>query len=54
MKTDDNLRASLSGCGKVEKRRTLDLEEIKYILKRFSDVEEFLGQKLAQLRCYRL
>lgn len=54
MKKDDSLVVSLLGRGKGERPCVLDLEKIEYLLKRFADVEEFLGQKLSQLKCYRL
>ena len=49
MKTHDDQIALLSGRSKGEKRRVFDLEKLDHLLRRFADVEEFLGRKLVQL-----
>lgn len=48
MKAPDNSASLLTGHGNGEKRRVY-LEKLDHLLRRFADVEEFLGRKLVQL-----
>jgi hypothetical protein len=49
VKTHDDQIALLAGHSKGEKRGVFDLEKLDHLLRRFADVEEFLGRKLVQL-----
>jgi len=49
VKTHDDQFAFTAGRDTGEKRRVFDLEKLDYLLRRFAEVEEFLGRKLLQL-----